>query len=877
MVGKVVTAPCRFPSFSPSPSPQKGRDDDAVHTIDIPQGDTIISQLGPDLGPRLRVIWAIILSMFVHDDSVVMGYEECADYRDSAYVLQHCSSVYAATIDREDDLIALVGSGHLLETDSHDPRVYNTGVLVLDGRNGRSDLAPKNGSSPTDSERCDLILGANRDPTGIRLFLRFRTAYISETMAGHIADATQEILYSVLHGWQGKVKDLNLLSRASRDQILSWNTQSLEVSQQCVPDLIDRASSKYPDAIACCTINEQITYRELQHFSTALSAHLHSAGVRPRTYVGLILDKTIWSVVIMLAVLRTGAACMPLDSALPPAQASSMLREANTSVILTTTSFSKLEPHWVAMAPQMLEITGHLIQQLPKKPLLAPSGHLFPTQPAFLMYTSGSTGAPKGVVQPHQDIVTCVQQMAQALQLHSGTRFLQFAAFSFDLSCVETLCTLSRGGCVCIPGNDDRLHRLAETGTALRINTAFLTAAVLAQVHPDEMPTLKTLTVGGDVLTAEQVALWAPRVDHLNVSYGTTEGIMFDTLHADLNPLSDPRNIGRSFGPRTWIVDPADHNKLLPIGAVGELVVQGGRLSRGYLEKPEKTATVFIDVPAWAPAPAPTTTASRCYKTGDLARYLPDGSIYLLGRKDRQVKLRGQRVELDDLEARLKHAVDLPRGMVVADVIILPDQTKQLVGFVYDNRLTKHSDADAAAGALFGLPTAELQAIMRTMVQKLKQSLSWLFIPTFMFPLLYVPKTRTGKIDRTRLRQAAAGLAQQDRLVYAVPLDEGCAGEDDVLVKGEYSEQVGVVCKWYAESLGVGLALVLPKSNFFHLGGDSIKAMRITRLAKDYGYDVSFRDIFNHPQPVKLVANVLVTGSGTDGEMMTTATATAVP
>lgn len=154
MVGKVKIAPCQFPSLSPSPSPspQKGRNGDTVHTIDILQGDDSISQWGPDLGPRLRVIWAIILSIFVHDDSVVMGYEECADSRDSAYLLQHCSSVYTTTIDREDDLTALVGSGHLLETDSHDPRVYNTGVLLLDGGN-RCDLAPKNGSSPTDTER----------------------------------------------------------------------------------------------------------------------------------------------------------------------------------------------------------------------------------------------------------------------------------------------------------------------------------------------------------------------------------------------------------------------------------------------------------------------------------------------------------------------------------------------------------------------------------------------------------------------------------------------------------------------------------------------------------------------------------------------------
>ncbi|RDH33281.1 acetyl-CoA synthetase-like protein [Aspergillus welwitschiae] len=864
MVGKVATTPCRFPSLSPHTSSQRIRDEDAVHTIEIPQEDNSISQWGSDLGPRLRVIWAIILSVFVYDDSVVMAYEECTDSRNSTYLLQHCSFVYSTTIDREDDLNALVELGHLLENDHLGHRVYNTGVLLLDGRSGRNDLGPKHGSSPTDAERCDLILGASRDPAGLRIFLRFRTAYISETMAGHIVDAIQEILSSVCHSWKGKVKDLYLLSRASREQILSWNTQSLEVSQQCLPDLIDRASSQYPDAIACCSINEQFTYRELYQFSTTLSAYLLAAGVRPHTYVGLILDKTIWSVVIMLAVLRTGAACMPLDGALPPAQASTMLCEASTSVILTTSLSSKLAPHWAGSVPQMLEISGKLIQQLPMKGLPASSTHISPSQPAFLMYTSGSTGAPKGVIQPHQDVVTCVQQMAQALKLHSGTRFLQFAAFSFDLSCVETLCTLSRGGCVCMPGNDDRLHRLAETGTALRINTAFLTAAVLAQVHPDEMPTLKSLTVGGDVLTAEQVALWAPRLDHLNVSYGTTEGIMFDTLHADLKPLSDPRNIGRSFGPRTWIVDPADHHRLLPIGAVGELVVQGGRLSQGYLQKPEKTAAVFIDAPAWAP------TTSRCYKTGDLARYLPDGSLYLLGRKDRQVKLRGQRVELDDLEARLKQAVNLPGGLVVADVIVLPDQTKQLVGFVYDDLLTKSSgDGDA----LFGRPTADFQALMRKLVQQLKQSLSWLFIPTFMFPLLCMPKTRTGKIDRTRLRQAAAGLSQQARLAYAVPLNDGEVDEDCALVAGASKRQIDLVCKWYAESLGVGLDFVIPKSNFFHLGGDSIKAMRITRLAKDDGYEVTFRDIFNHPQPVRLAANVLISSSGTGGEIMTEATA----
>ncbi|GKZ35887.1 nonribosomal peptide synthase [Aspergillus brasiliensis] len=876
MVGKVVTAPCRFPSLSPSP--QKGRDEDAVHTIDIPQEHNTLSQWGSDLGPRLRVIWAIILSAFVYDDSVVMGYEECADSRDSAYLLQHCSSFYATTIDREDDLNALIKLGRLGETDSLDHRPYNTGVLLLDGRNGRSNLPPKHGASQTDTEKCDLVLGASRDPAGLRLFLRFRTAYISESMAGHVIDAIQEALSSVRHGWQGKVKDLNLLSRASREQILAWNTQSLQVSQQCLPDLIDRASSEYPDAIACCSIDEQFTYRELHHFSTALSAHLLAAGVHPHTYVGLILDKTIWSVVLMLAVLRTGAACMPLDGALPATQASAVLREANASLILTTASSAGLEPHWTGLVPQLLEISGQLIKQLPKG-LPSPSGPVSPSQPAFLMYTSGSTGAPKGVVQPHQDVVMCVQQMAQALQLHSGTRFLQFAAFSFDLSFVETFCTLSRGGCVCMPGNHDRLHRLAETATALRINTAFLTAAVLAQLHPDEMPSLRTLTVGGDVMTAEQVALWAARVT-LNVSYGTTEAIMFDTLHAGLTPQSDPRNVGRSFGPRTWIVDPADHHRLLPIGAVGELVVQGGRLAQGYLQQPEKTAAVFIEAPTWAP------TTSRCYKTGDLARYLPDGSLYLLGRKDRQVKLRGQRVELDDLEARLKQAADLSQGaMVVADVILLPDQTKQLVGFVYDDRLAKPSaasngDGDAMAGTLFGPPTAEFQALMHTMAQKLRQSLSWLFIPAFIFPLLSVPKTRTGKIDRTRLRQAAAGLAQQTRLAYAVPLDDGTVDEDTQLVAGSSNKLTDLVCNWYAESLGIAPALVLPESNFFHLGGDSIKAMRLTRLARDHGHEITIRDIFSHPQPARLAASVLVPASETGSEKAITtkpSTATRAP
>lgn len=153
MVGKVVTAPCRFPSLSPHTSSHRNRDEDAVHTIDILQEDNSLSQWGSDLGPRLRVIWAIILSVFVYDDSVVMAYEECTDSQDSTYLLQHCPFVYTTTIDREDDLNTLVESGHLLENDHHGHRVYNTGVLLLDGRSGRSDLGPKHSSSPTNAER----------------------------------------------------------------------------------------------------------------------------------------------------------------------------------------------------------------------------------------------------------------------------------------------------------------------------------------------------------------------------------------------------------------------------------------------------------------------------------------------------------------------------------------------------------------------------------------------------------------------------------------------------------------------------------------------------------------------------------------------------
>ncbi|THC90350.1 hypothetical protein EYZ11_010192 [Aspergillus tanneri] len=273
---------------------------------------------------------------------------------------------------------------------------------------------------------------------------------------------------------------------------------------------------------------------------------------------------------------------------------------------------------------------------------------------AVSIFTSGSTGRPKGIILDHQALASSGMAFGSMVYLNQNTRAFQFASLAFDAAIMEILVTLMHGGCVCIPSEDERLNDVVGAIQRMSVSWTFLTPSIASIIEPSAVPSLEVLVCGGEKLSREVISKWANRVKLMN-GYGPTETTIFAVVNREVYPNSDPSCIGHGIPcTLTWVVDSENHDRLSPLGAVGELVLEGPALAREYLKNPQRTAEAFVEEPAWIksfdhPLPSP----RRIFKTGDLVKYNPDGSIVCIGRKDHQVKLHGQRMELGEIEHRL--------------------------------------------------------------------------------------------------------------------------------------------------------------------------------------------------------------------------------
>lgn len=231
-------------------------------------------------------------------------------------------------------------------------------------------------------------------------------------------------------------------------------------------------------------------------------------------------------------------------------------------------------------------------------------------------------------------------QISQAMRMDSSTRTLQYSSYSFNVSVGDTFATFYPGDCLCIPSEEQRLNDLSGTINAMEATHVCITPTILAKLAPRDVPSLHQVTVSGEPLLKEQLQEWCPRISTI---YGTTESVIWDTYHSDFTVDGSPRNIGRGMGPTTtWIVEPGSAAKLMPVGAIGELLIGGPLLSKGYLNDEDRTKVAFLEKPLWLEDLLEEGEAARLYRTGDLVRYNFDGTIQYIGRKDRQILVSGR-------------------------------------------------------------------------------------------------------------------------------------------------------------------------------------------------------------------------------------------
>ncbi|MEV4921455.1 amino acid adenylation domain-containing protein [Streptomyces roseoverticillatus] len=634
----------------------------------------------------------------------------------------------------------------------------------------------------------------------------------------------QRLLEAVVADPGQPISGIEILSQEEREQLLvEWNDTARPVPESDLPTLFETQAARSPQALALVFEGTELTYAELNARANRLAHFLIAQGAGPEHVVAVALPRSTELVVALLAVLKTGAAYLPVDPAQPAERTAFMLDDARPVTVLTATEGGPvLPPHMPVAVLDALDATGALDACPSTDPdRTGPdcegphrTGRLTPLHPAYVIYTSGSTGKPKGVAVPHTAIVNRLHWMQAEYRLDPTDRVLQKTPFTFDVSVWEFFWPLIEGATLVVAkpeGHKDPAH-LADLIRSEQVTTVHfvpsMLRAFLETPAAQDCRTLRRVFCSGEALPAElitqfQNTLGAP----LYNLYGPTEAAV-DVTAWSCPPGFDaagPVSIGAPISnTRVHVLD--DALRLVPPGVVGELYLSGRGLARGYVNRPGMTALRFVPDP-FGPA------GSRMYRTGDLARRRPDGTLEFLGRTDDQVKVRGFRIEPGEIEAVLARHPGVARAVVT----LREDgpSGRWLVAYVVP-----------AAGPV-------------TDAARLREHAQGL-LPDYMVPGAFVlldelPLLPSGKLDR-------AGL----------PAPEVTRAAGGRPPRTPRTPQERILSGLFAELLGV--AEVGADDGFFALGGDSIVSIQLVSRAREAGLVITPRDVFLHQTAAALAA-----------------------
>lgn len=613
-------------------------------------------------------------------------------------------------------------------------------------------------------------------------------------------------------------------------QIQSWNSKVPARIDLCLQDIFDDAASINCNACAISAWDGTLTFSEIQDLSSSYAVFLMEQGVSRGSRVLFCLEKTRYAIVWLLAILRTGAAVVPLDPAFP-AHRMKLIADVTSSALAiasdtTVSILSTIVPTVVCSSD-----VARSQSAVGSRSLLP---QVEPTDVAMVYFTSGSTGIPKAVPQRHYMISTSISHQVHAWALPAESRVLQFASNSFDTFLVEAFGALMSRSILCVPSEEEKMSNLQAFMQKTEVSVAYLTPTVVRLLDPLLLPRMRTLFVTGEALSRDIVARWSNRTALRN-AYGITETMLSCTLSAPLRPSSTPGNIGRGYSCITWIVDKSNINRLAPIGTPGELIVEGPCVALEYLNDDKRSGEAFVSAPAWLRQMYPSRLEQKVYRSSDLVRYAPDGTIEYTARADKdEVKIHGQRVNVGEVEFHLSEC--LPKSAFCAvDLVEFSDVYlgPRLVAFVPWNEAQGGKDEIDAATPFMAKPLQDTTRIRGLLRDRLPERMC----PSVYLRVSRLPTTVSGKLDRHKLRSMARGL-QRTELIDSQQANSPNRPLTDMESKLQ---------DLWAMTLGIEPGVIAVDANLFHLGGDSIAAMRLAARAYSANVELTVVQIFQFP------------------------------
>jgi amino acid adenylation domain-containing protein len=668
------------------------------------------------------------------------------------------------------------------------------------------------------SAQFDLLLFLWEENEELSGLLEFNTDLFEPSTITRLVGNFQVLLEGAVRTPDLRLSELPILDAVDREKMLvEWNCTEADLSDNCLHQLFENAAASHPDSLAVCCGQEQWTYQELDRRANQLGHFLQERGLQREELIGICLEPCPELLAAYLGVLKAGGAFLPLDPAYPKDRLAFMLRDSKIRLVLTQQRLLQGLPSDVAECACM-DTDGSEIFRGQTSPSLSKTQS---ENLAYVIYTSGSSGTPKSIALSHLGVVNNICDLNRSFGVGPQDRVLLLSSTSFDMSVYETLGILGAGGCCVIPENGSRRDpsRWAELMRAERItvwNSAPSLLSMLLEYCRGRsecwFPDLRLVFLGGDWIPLhfpEAIKALGDRIKVVGLG-GATEASIHSTFFIITHSESHWKSIpyGRPMrNQRTYILDSAGNP--VPIGVPGELHIGGVGLARGYFGRAAQTAEKFV------PDPFAIKPGQRIYKTGDLARYLPDGNIELLGRLDLQIKIRGHRIELGEIESALR------RFPLIRDPVVV----------VRDNG---SGEKRLVAYAQLVGPNPPSSGDMRTFLQK---TLPSHMIPSCLVLLDEIPTSANGKVNRLALSCNEKFEPKSEETVPRNPLDQ----------------RLGEI---WAELLGV--KHVSCSENFFDLGGHSLLATQlVSRIRDQFRLEVPLLTIFECPT-ISQMSEVLI-------------------
>src|SRR5215831_9598322 len=658
----------------------------------------------------------------------------------------------------------------------------------------------------------DLLVEAHDGAKGLRLVLHYDVALFADETIRRMCAQLGELLVRIAENPGQSIAQLSGIGDRERSQVLEWNaTERAFPRKVSVHEVFEALVKNHEQSVAVVSQGKAASYGELNRRANQMAHYLREQGVGSQTLVGVCVERSLEMVVALLGILKAGGAYMPLDAEYPQERLAFMLSDSGAQLVITE---DKLRECLASVPVKAISIdgdAGQICRQSDVNPKSVTGGEDL----AYVMYTSGSTGQPKGVMIPHRGITRLVCN-ADYVKLGPNERLLQMAPVSFDASTFEIWGALLNGGrLVLMPAGQASLEEIGKVVKGEGVTVLWLTAALfdaMVRERVEDLSGVKQMLAGGDVVTVESARKYLAHSEAgtLINGYGPTEGTTFSCCHGVTELESGVKSvpIGKAIAnTQAYIAD--QDLRLALVGTVGELYLGGEGLGRGYWKQAELTAEKFV------PNPYSPTPGARLYRTGDRVRYGLGGAIEFLGRIDEQVKIRGHRIEPGEIQRALT-AYECVREAVVATQVGVGGE-KQLVAYV----VLKES-AEGTGGA--EKPEISHERLREYLQGRLPEYM----VPWAIVTLKELPLTANGKVDRRRLpkvESAGAGVREYEAPRTAV----------QEILCGVWSELLHV------ERVGI-------HDSFFELGGHSLLATRlVSRVRRSLHVELPLRKLFEEP------------------------------